>query len=64
MTDAIEALSLMKQALIIMDRMELALPAAHLSMSIAALEDSSIFTKQTAAVRWIIWTEVDARLID
>jgi len=51
MTDAIEALSLMKQALIIMDRMGLALPAAHLSMSIAALEDSSIFTKQTAAVR-------------
>jgi hypothetical protein len=51
MTDAIEALSLMKQALIIMDRMGLALPAAHLSMSIVALEDISIFTKQTAAVR-------------
>jgi hypothetical protein len=39
MTDAIEALSLMKQALIIMDRMDLALPVAHLSMSIAALEE-------------------------
>lgn len=48
MTDAIEALSLMKQALIIMDRMGLALPAAHLSMSIAALEDSSIYAKQSA----------------
>jgi len=51
MTDVIEALSLMKQALVIVDRMGLALPAAHLSMSIAVLEDSSIFTKPTAAVR-------------
>lgn len=51
MTDTSEALSLMEQALIIMDRMGLTLPAAHLSMSIVALEDSPIFTKQTAAGR-------------
>ncbi len=48
MTDTSEALSLMEQALIIMDRMGLTLPAAHLSMSIAALEENSIFADAVA----------------
>jgi len=49
MTDGFEALSLMEHALMIMDRMGLALPAAHLSMSIAALEESVGFASEGVA---------------
>lgn len=50
MTENFEALSLMQDALVIMDRMGLMMPAVHLSMSIAALEEVCAFREEGTAV--------------
>lgn len=50
MADGFEALSLLQHALKIMDRMELTLAAAHLSMSITALEESVSFSDEGVAL--------------
>jgi hypothetical protein len=50
MTDGCEALSLLQHAMKIMDRMDLTLAAAHLSMSIAALEESASLADENSAL--------------